>query len=366
MHGRVSARTAAAVLLLVSCTSKRDIGNVPAGGGGNGGAAGTGPGTGGQGVGGAGVGGGAAGTTETGGTGGQGMGGQGTGGQGTGGSTDAGASDATHDAGPVMCDVTRPFGAPTPVTELNGSASQISATLTADELAVYFASNRQAPGTVDFDVYFATRTSTAAPFGAVTRVAEVSAVGVDDRGPMIAPDGLRLYFHSTRSGEFKIWNAARADRQSAFGSPAMVAGVNQSGAIDGNPWILANGQALYFSSDRVHDAAGNSNIYRSALGPSGFQTPAIVAELGHGAAPVVTDDELVIYFAAPPANPDAGSDNDIWMARRAAVSDSFGPPVAVAELSTHPAWEFASWLSRDRCRIYFMRDYQIYMAERSP
>jgi Tol biopolymer transport system component len=261
-----------------------------------------------------------------------------------------------------VCDVTTPFGTPRAVTELDSSSGQANATLTSDERVVYFASNRESTG-ADFDIFVATRSALTDPFSSPARV-DVLSTTSDDRGTSISPDGLRIYFHSSRSGEYHIWTAAKPDLQSSFASPSMVDGVNQTGAGDEDPWIVANGQVLYFTSNRSSSAG---NIYRSTLGPAGFQTPTILRELGNAAAPVLTDDELVIYFAALGPGVDAGgNDFDIWMARRSAVTDGFGTPIPVTELNSHPGYEFPSWLSMDRCRIYFMRGYQIYMAERAP
>jgi hypothetical protein len=276
-------------------------------------------------------------------------------------STDlAGApSDATDSApAPVVCDIATPFGAPREVPELNhATLGQSDATLTDDELTVYF--TRQVAG-ANFDIYVATRSSRTATFGTPTRVDEVS-TGADDRGAMISPNGLRLYFHSSRDGGYEIWSASRPDLQSVFGAPTKVAGVNSSTAVDGDPWIVADGQSLYFGSDR--DAPGG--IYRSKLGPAGFQAPTRVTELGDSAAAVLSSDETVIYFGSARSGVVA-NDADIWMARRTTVNDGFGAPVRVSELSTPTLFEYPTWLSRDRCRMYFMRGYRIMFAERSP
>jgi hypothetical protein len=45
---------------------------------------------------------------------------------------------------------------------------------------------------------------------------------------------------------------------------------------------------------------------------------------------------------------------DNWMARRASATASFDPPTNVQELNTANI-EWPSWLSPDRCRLYFSR-----------
>jgi hypothetical protein len=52
--------------------------------------------------------------------------------------------------------------------------------------------------------------------------------------------------------------------------------------------------------------------------------------------------------------------------RRSAINDVFGTPKVVTDLNTTDNFEFATSISQDNCRIYFMRDYHIFFAERSP
>jgi hypothetical protein len=61
------------------------------------------------------------------------------------------------------CNPTAPFGAPVPLTNLNSPGNDAGAWLTADELTLYFASDRSG-GVGSFDIYVATRTSIDAVF----------------------------------------------------------------------------------------------------------------------------------------------------------------------------------------------------------
>ena len=79
--------------------------------------------------------------------------------------------------------------------------------------------------------------------------------------------------------------------------------------------------------------------------------------------PVVTPDELTLYFSSNRAN-GAGL-QDIYVARRASVSDNFGAPVNLAELNTGTN-DFPTWISDDGCVLYLMSGtmYDIYYATR--
>jgi Tol biopolymer transport system component len=90
-----------------------------------------------------------------------------------------------------------PFGAP----EFLGIAGGFPF-ISSDELTIYF--ERQV-GTDDFDIFRATRGSTAEPFDNIEPVTELNSLFVDE-DPHVAPDG--IYFSSNRGSGFDLWRAA--------------------------------------------------------------------------------------------------------------------------------------------------------------
>lgn len=84
------------------------------------------------------------------------------------------------------------------VAELNTTSVEQFPTVSADELVIYWGSNRTDAGRGGFDVWMATRDSTAGPFGNVRNVTEVNTT-TDDFPSWISPDGCRLYL-TTRAG----------------------------------------------------------------------------------------------------------------------------------------------------------------------
>ncbi len=81
-----------------------------------------------------------------------------------------------------------------------GSGDNRFAAVTADDLVMYFASNRGGTGTQGgFDVFVATRASTSVPFGSPRVVAEVSSTS-DEHADWVSADRCRLYLSSNRSG----------------------------------------------------------------------------------------------------------------------------------------------------------------------
>jgi hypothetical protein len=82
-------------------------------------------------------------------------------------------------------------------------------------------------------------------------------------------DGLTIVFNSSRGGDQDLYMATRASTADGFGTPvALPAPVNGS-SNEACP-TLANGNRLYFSSDR-DDAA--YDLYVSKMGPGGWSEP---------------------------------------------------------------------------------------------
>jgi hypothetical protein len=90
------------------------------------------------------------------------------------------------------------FSRATAVAEINTTSIEQFPTVSADELVIYWGSNRTDAGRGGFDVWMATRDSTAVPFGNVRNVTEVN-TPTDDFPSWISPDGCRLYL-TTRAG----------------------------------------------------------------------------------------------------------------------------------------------------------------------
>jgi hypothetical protein len=97
-------------------------------------------------------------------------------------------------------------------------------------------------------------------------------------------------------------------------------------AYEGDPFVTADGQELYFTSDR----GASHDIYRAIRAGDDFVDPMPVAELNTPAGDTrvsLTEDGLTAFFASDRPGAGAGGSN-IWLATRAAVSDPFGAATA--------------------------------------
>jgi Tol biopolymer transport system component len=372
MNLRLSLGAGAVLLVLVSCSNKRDLGNLPDGGSGT-----------------AGTGGNAGpcdggpvmfcndgtqicnladcppGPTGTAGTGGgAGRGGAGGGAAGSGGSS-GGSGGATGGSGGSggaagACNAAHPFANPILVDGVNSTnANDHGARLSLDELSVYFHSDR---GGGSIDLYTATRPSRNASFANLTALTSLNDPATDDAWPSVTADGLSIFIETQRTGSPgtpQVWVATRATVAGAFSAPTAVANIGSMGA---QPFVLPDGSALYFTSP--------GDLYRTGRANDRFGTPVALSTVNsssYDAIPVLTPDELVLYFASNRPDSQAKGDLDIWTSKRASRNVPFEAPLPVLELNT-AAEDEPTWITPDNCRLYFSRGgstgVKIYVAER--
>jgi len=104
--------------------------------------------------------------------------------------------------------------------------------------------------------------------------------------------------------------------------PTNIPSLNPSGVSDAGQWILPDSSAIYFHSNR----SGTDKIYRATRNTDGTfdqAAPVTLTTLAE-ASPVVSADELTIYFSANAGN----TGYDIFMAKRSVKNDAFGTPQA--------------------------------------
>jgi WD40-like Beta Propeller Repeat len=261
---------------------------------------------------------------------------------------DGASVDGMNDASPPRCNLSAPFGAPTPISSVNTVANDSSGHLSSDRLALYFVSERGGgPGRED--LFVATRTSETSVFGTPTVIVNVNSASYDE-GAVISADGLALYLSSNRNNgvDHELFVANRTTVAGVFSTPALLLGVNST-SHDLISHVNAAQTVMYVQSNR----SGNYDLYRAerASTTQAFDTPVSIGALNdsmiNDASLVVTDDELTAYFSSTRAG---GAGADVYKATRSTLNDGFGALARVAELNTtfedHP-----SWISPDGCDI---------------
>jgi Tol biopolymer transport system component len=149
--------------------------------------------------------------------------------------------------------VSAPFGAPSnPGAPVNSQYADGFPSISADSLSLYFASDRPG-GSGDSDIWVATRGTTAEPFSVVANLGPVVNSAATDVSPTIAADGLALFFASDRSGTvgvLDLWVALRPTTASSFGPPINLGPAVNSPADDLRPTPSPDGSTLFFMSRR--------------------------------------------------------------------------------------------------------------------
>ena len=184
-----------------------------------------------------------------------------------------------------------------------------------------------------------------------------------DLDPFIAPDGLSLYFDSTRPGGLggeDIWVTTRASVSDAWGPPVHLGAPVNSGYREGYPSITADGLTLVFSAKDRAGGLGGWDIWlttrptkESPWGPPvnlGSPVNSAINELGGCISP----DGCSLYFSNSPGN----VGGDIYVTTRPTRDSPWGPPARLGVLGSRGGsgnWDPS--ISADGLALFFDSDY---------
>lgn len=244
---------------------------------------------------------------------------------------------------------------------INTDATEFQASLSPDELSLYFASNRTG-GQGGNDLWVARRRSRRAPWGAPVNLGTVINTSSAENAPTFTPGGHRMYFHSTRPGGFgenDLYVSYRADAHDdlAWESPINLGPFVNTAAFEAGAEIFqadrkrhrarSRTATLYFN--RRLGSADDPPFYdflSAPLGADGLPTaPATpIAELNtpyNEAGLEVSADGLMALFQS--TRPGTFGSGDLWITARATTRDAWslpknlGAPVNTALNDRHPA-----------------------------
>jgi Tol biopolymer transport system component len=206
-----------------------------------------------------------------------------------------------------------PFGTPTLITELSTPQDETAPKMTEDGLTIYFGSDRRNGGTDLRDIYVATRANRSAAWSAPTRIVELS-TNLSEAAAMPSRDGLVMVFTTTRDGSTDLWHASRTSTAQPWGNLRRIDELFDPVADDGEPWLSPDGLVLFFASNR---AGGQGMAIWQTSRPARdqpFAAPVLVSELDTATVdtdPWLSPDLRTIYFMS-----DRGGVADIYRATR--------------------------------------------------
>lgn len=279
----------------------------------------------------------------------------------------------------ASCAVGVPFGAPVLVAGLPNGATMPDVALgglrlSRDYLTGYFwGSGLQ--GNQNNALYTATRCSPSGPFLGPPSPMEGSGINAIDEyqtDPTVSGDGVTLVFAQGMPNPGSPMHLYTATRQPPypFTGAALLAGANGSNLLDLSPFLLEDGGVLYFASDRM-PSQGSTDIYRASFLAGGTDTPLPVSELNTSASeiePIVTPDDLTVYWASDRTDGNAQGSYDIWVATRDSADAPFSSLTNVTELNS-PALDAPTFVTRDGCMLYFESNRDglgVYAATKTP
>jgi Tol biopolymer transport system component len=222
-----------------------------------------------------------------------------------------------------------------PATQLvlpNPSQNDASASLSSDNLTLYFMSDARTPSQGAFEIWTATRATPSGIFGPAVTVGAPLNTSSDDGNPKISRDGLSLYFTSNRPGghgDLDGWVATRASTNAGFGTPVNLTALN-SAFSDGGPDVSADGLIAVFSSNRP-GGSGERDIYlatrSTTSAPFGSVTNLgpTVNTSANERSPSLSPDALSLFFSSD--RPGGFGFGDLWMSNRDSLAAPWGAPV---------------------------------------
>jgi hypothetical protein len=206
-----------------------------------------------------------------------------------------------------------PWGSLVNVQEINSSYNESFPCFSADGLTLYYSdwytwnTAGDRPGGVgNHDLWMRTRLSTDDPWGPAVNMGSTVNSPAAEVAPCISQDGQILIFTSNRSGgrgDYDLWMSTRPDVESDWAVPVNLGSAVNSSAYDGETWLSPDGLALFFSSSRP-GGMGSYDLYlttRRSRDAAWSQPvnlgPAINTGSGEG-APSVSPDLKTLYFTS--------------------------------------------------------------------
>jgi serine/threonine protein kinase len=154
----------------------------------------------------------------------------------------------------------------------------------------------------------------------------------NEGSPSVSADGLTLVFSSDRPGGLggnDIWSCRRDTTAEPFGDPVNLGPAVNKRGNDIDPWLSGDGRTLLFVTQRRESPL--PDVWQSRRSDIGEWGPAESLGLAVNSPaaeyrPVLTEDGRTLTFTSlrPPKVGQPGR-SDIWVCRRPAVGDPFGP-----------------------------------------
>ena len=162
---------------------------------------------------------------------------------------------------------------------VNSSVDQCYLSISADELELYFSSNRSG-GYGAYDLWVTTRETIYDPWNTPVNLGSTLNSSAYEVDPSISADGRILFFASDRSGGYggaaDIWVTSRATTNDPWGEPVNLGPIINSSASEDYPNVSADGSTLFFRYS-LADRYSGGDLWQAPIIPIvDFNTDGIV------------------------------------------------------------------------------------------
>jgi serine/threonine protein kinase/Tol biopolymer transport system component/tetratricopeptide (TPR) repeat protein len=237
--------------------------------------------------------------------------------------------------------------------------------LSSDGLEMYIESDRTG-GSGNYDFWVLRRTSRDDAWGSPENLGPLVNSSSVDTVCSISVDGLTLYFGSSRTGGYgkhDIYMTMRTTKNDPWGSPVNLGSKINSSTFDGCPCISPDGLELYFWSGRP-GGYGDGDIYvtrRSTPDDPWGEPVNLGPEINspfNDSDPHLSPDGLLLLFddnfSESGFRPGGYGATDMWMTRRASLSDPWQPPINLGPTVNSSIHDIGPLISPDGSLVYFL------------
>ena len=261
------------------------------------------------------------------------------------------------------------FGEPVNLGPMVNSAfPDIPDCITADGLEMYVNSFNRTGGYGGFNEWMTKRDTIGDEWSAAVNLGQPINSKRHEGCGYISVDGLELYLHLMNRpgglGDFDIWVSRRATKEDAWGVPLNLGPRVNSSSGDGCAWISPDGLELYFSSTRS-GGYGDYDIWvsrRATKDEPWGQAENLGSIVNSSASECwvsLSPDGLILFVSEEvtcPIRPGGYGNVDMWMTRRASLSDPWGEPVNLGQTVNSPSNDCRPMTSWDGSMLYFCSD----------
>ncbi len=233
-----------------------------------------------------------------------------------------------------------------------------------DGLEMYIMRENRPGGYGDWDLWVMKRASKDDDWGPLENLGPEINTEQSDGNASISADGLTLYIESKRAGgygSYDIYMTSRSSKNDPWGLPLNMGPEINTSVGDASPWISADGLELFFTSFRA-DGYGRGDIYvtRRATTKEPWGEAENLGEVVNSiyteVFPCLSPDGLILLFSDgldEVPRPGGYGNADMWMTRRASLSDPWQTPVNLGPEINRSIQELGPRISLDGSTLYF-------------